>query len=346
MALISVVVAASASSSLLWIRRDSASAEPMTAPRSPRTIVEKPEPQPPPPKRGLTEAAEAAVAEIVTTTYRPGNLSVRQHGLRLSEGLSATIVARSGQPIRYVNGNWSNDLFHDQPDGAATYADSRETHNPGGWVYVSNSEVRDIGGGGVGAITLDQHGQAIHYQMLLQHTRSNCGGGKTSWGAWISGEEYPTTGRIWQVDPFNEHDPVPITMGDVNSGLFESFAYDDRNMSSPHFFMTKDDVDGALRRLYVWLLLVYHRPFALLLLLLGWIFVAYYYYYYCLVVVAHCLVVTAAVFLITHGICVLAPYSAPSFQYARRGRFCESMGTLDPTRLDRVPTTSPWQHSW
>jgi hypothetical protein len=252
-ALISVVVVASASS---WIRRDSSAspAERITAPR-PSAIVEQQQErlqkeveQQPEQQRGSTEVVVAA-AEM-PTTYRPGNLSVRQHGLRLSAGLSATVVARSGQRIRYDNGELSNDRFHDQPDGAATYADTR-SYNRGGWVYVSNSEVRDGGGGGVGAITFNRHGQPIHYQMLLKNTRSNCGGGKTSWGAWISGEEFPNTGRIWQVDPFNEHDPVPITMGNVHKGLFESFAYDDRNKSTPRFFMTKDDEDGALRRLYV-----------------------------------------------------------------------------------------------
>lgn len=258
MALISVVVAVSASSSA-WIRRDSSSAEKMITPRPSSTIVEQQQEQqlqeeveqqqeqPQPQKRVSTEVVVAGVE--MATTYRPGNLSVRQHGLRLSEGLSATIVARSGQRIRYDNGDWSHDRFHDQPDGAATYADNTRTHNRGGWVYVSNSEVRN--GGGVGAITFNRHGRAIHYQMLLKNTRSNCGGGKTPWGAWISGEEFPNTGRIWQVDPFDEHDPVPITMGDVNKGLFESFAYDDRNKSTPRFFMTKDDEDGALRRLYV-----------------------------------------------------------------------------------------------
>jgi Bacterial protein of unknown function (DUF839) len=199
-------------------------------------------------------------------TYRPGNLSVHDTTTRLllSEGLSVRLVAQSGQPIRLYQDNSNNngsassstEPFHRLPDGAATYPDPR-AYNNGGWVYVSNSEVRPVNGtnnddgGGVGAITFDRQGRPVAYQMLLRNTKRNCGGGKTPWGAWISGEEHPHTGRIWQVDPFDNHPPVPITMGETNRGLFESFAYDNRNVNQPRLYMTKDHEAGALRRLYV-----------------------------------------------------------------------------------------------
>jgi Bacterial protein of unknown function (DUF839) len=238
------------SSGSLWIRPDS----PLSFVQ--RIALRRRGPAHPPHHQPPQEQQQRALqaADPCAITYRPGNLSVRQNSLRLSEGLSATIIAQSGQKVRYESGTRSNDRFHDQPDAAATYADTR-SHNSGGWVYVSNSEVRPRSGngspGGVGAITFDRNGKVINYNMLLRNTKTNCGGGKTPWGAWISGEEHPNTGRIWQVDPFGNHAPVPITMGDTNKGLFESFAYDNRKENQPRFYMTKDHEAGALRRLYV-----------------------------------------------------------------------------------------------
>ena len=76
-------------------------------------------------------------------SYRPGDLTVRQLGLKLSTGLSAKVIARSGEsPIPGVP------LFHALPDGGACFPDSRKK-NKGGWAYVSNSEITP---GGVGSI--------------------------------------------------------------------------------------------------------------------------------------------------------------------------------------------------
>jgi hypothetical protein len=205
---------------------------PTAAPPPPPAPI--PAPVPPPP---------------TAVTYRPGSLYLHAAtSLYLSTGLSVKVIAQSGQYVRYHNGTVSTLTFHAMPDGAATYPIA----NTGGWVYVSNSEVPPRNGtGGVGAITFDRLGNVVDYKMLLNNTKMNCGGGKTSWGAWISGEEHPHTGRIWQVDPFGKRPAVAITMGDTNKGLFESFAYDDRNIQQPRFFATKDHLNGALRRLYV-----------------------------------------------------------------------------------------------
>jgi hypothetical protein len=210
-----------------------------TAPPPPPVPPPVPAPVPPPPPPTPPTAV----------TYRPGSLYLHAAtSLYLSTGLSVKVIAQSGQYVRYHNGTVSTLPFHAMPDGAATYPIA----NTGGWIYVSNSEVPPRNGtGGVGAITFDRLGNVVDYKMLLNNTKMNCGGGKTSWGAWISGEEHPHTGRIWQVDPFGKRPAVAITMGDTNKGLFESFAYDDRNIQQPRFFATKDHLNGALRRLYV-----------------------------------------------------------------------------------------------
>ncbi len=57
------------------------------------------------------------------------------------------------------------------------------------WIYVSNSE-DDIGG--VGAITFNSSGDVIDYQTIMTNTSTNCGGGKTYWGTWVSCEEFAT----------------------------------------------------------------------------------------------------------------------------------------------------------
>jgi secreted PhoX family phosphatase len=48
---------------------------------------------------------------------------------------------------------------------------------------VSNAEETS---GGVGAIKFNSNGQVINYEIILENTSQNCGGGKTYWGTWVS----------------------------------------------------------------------------------------------------------------------------------------------------------------
>jgi len=165
---------------------------------------------------GITDNAILAAIEIHETyenpatdpSYVPGNLVVEENGLLLSQGLTARIIATSGERVEYAHGAGESDRdFHVSPDAAECFPDLRPG-NAGGWIYVSNSEAKPLNReegtdqtpGGVGAITFDATGNVLDYRMLLENTRQNCGGGPTPWGAWISGEEY-SRGKIWQVDP-------------------------------------------------------------------------------------------------------------------------------------------------
>jgi Bacterial protein of unknown function (DUF839) len=194
---------------------------------------------------------EQQIAGSGDTEYRPGDLRQVQAGLKLSNGLSAKIIATSGKKVSYINGQQSETNFHSRPDAGACFEETRES-NQGGWVYVSNSEVREqdppggFGNGGVGAITFDAQGNVIDYRMVLSKTSWNCGGGKTPWNTWISCEE-AANGVIWQVDPMGGRAAQQLTMGS-HGGRWESFAYDIRDSNSPRFFVTEDHNRGAVIR--------------------------------------------------------------------------------------------------
>lgn len=111
-------------------------------------------------------------------TYHPGLLIVQENGLLLSKGLKSRLLAQTGFKVQYANGGESELPFHIRPDGAATFLipETDET-NPGGWIYVSNSEGKKEGSGGVGALTFDKDGNPVHYKNLINGTTMNCSGG-------------------------------------------------------------------------------------------------------------------------------------------------------------------------
>jgi len=118
-----------------------------------------------------TSNATSAIDDDYDLTYVPGDLSQLKKGLLLSRGLDVAIIAQSNRPVVFANGALSKLNFHGNPDFGATFAvPDDDQSNPGGYVYVSNAEIKH-GGGGVGALTFDKDGGIVDYKMLLSGTR-------------------------------------------------------------------------------------------------------------------------------------------------------------------------------
>lgn len=193
---------------------------PVKAPVAPVTVPVAPAPVPVP------VPVPAAPARTPAAKLQLGKLqAVDKNSLRLSEGLTATLIAESNKKIPYTSpqrtATESTLSFHRAADGADIFA-----LPDGGYIYASNAELGS-GSGGVYGVEMDKDGLVRNYKPLITGTSSNCNGGRTPWNTWVTCEEY-SRGQCWQVDPTGVRTGEATVVGGAG-GAYEAFAYGEFN---------------------------------------------------------------------------------------------------------------------
>ena len=154
------------------------------------------------------------------------------NGVQLPEGFESREIARSLLPVPGTS--YQLPVF---PDGQATYRTG-----DGGWILVTNSESVAQFGAGTSAIRFDRGGRVTDAYRILGDTNTNCAGGPTPWGTWLSGEE-SEDGMIWECDPAGrlQAEPRPLL------GVFkhEAAAVDP---VQGRVYLTEDDGSGCFYR--------------------------------------------------------------------------------------------------
>ena len=179
-----------------------------------------------------TPAALAAPTEPGLGPYGPLSVEPDANGLFLPRGFTSRVVAVSGQPVVAT----SSYEWHPFPDGGATFA-----ARGGGWIYVSNSEIGEPDGG-VGAVRFDARGRVVDAYRILDGTGTNCSGGPTPWGRWLSCEEH-SEGHVWECDPRRAGQGIERPA--LGTFVHEGAAVDPVGRA---VYLTEDQPDGRLYR--------------------------------------------------------------------------------------------------
>ena len=169
--------------------------------------------------------------------YGPLSDTPDENGLLLPAGFTSRVIAVSGELVGETDCEW-----HIFPDGAGTFDDGK-----GGWYYACNSEVFDFmapDSGGVSAVHFDADGNIVDAYRILEGSNSNCAGGPTPWGTWLSGEEnFSGIGRIWECDPTGTNPAVAHEA--MGRWAHEAAAVDPDNQQ---VYLTEDNSAGLFYR--------------------------------------------------------------------------------------------------
>jgi len=153
------------------------------------------------------------------------------NGLVLLPGFTSRVVARAGQPVASTG-----QVFRIFPDGAATFADPETA---GGWIHCVNHEAPGPGGG-VTAIRFAPDGTIVGSLEILTGTSTNCAGGRTPWGTWLSCEEFET-GHVFECSPTGG---APVMRPALGACYHEAAAV----ATDGRVYLTEDRPNGGLYR--------------------------------------------------------------------------------------------------
>jgi hypothetical protein len=178
-----------------------------------------------------TEGRASRAPRLTDGPYGPLAAADPATGVQVPEGFTVREIAHSGVNVGLTTYTWPS-----FPDGSGTFAQP-----DGGWIFVANSEI-PAGLGGVSAIRFSKDGNIVDAYRIAGDTSTNCGGGTTPWGTWLTGEEVDR-GRVLECDPTGAKPPVPRPA----LGLF-SHEYIQTHDAQKKLYLTEDESGGGFYR--------------------------------------------------------------------------------------------------